>query len=192
MVITKGRMRLLAAGATIILSAIGLAGTSAAPARAQTCCVAYDIYLYASPYFLYAHAHNYPIQTTDNPAESQWWQLIRPATIQRINNQGTGTAYEIELENTGQCFNNVPFHGIGIVYLDSCQPGDLNEYYWPDRAAAGADYLRNVAQSYTFHYEYAYVTANSCGMSGTSPNYVLVADYYPGCGAWAWWEFFAL
>lgn len=162
-------------------------GLLAQPAQAQTCCAAYDIYLFNSNYFIYAHAHNYPVETTNSLAESQWWQLINPATINRINNQGAGTAYEVELENTGECLNNVPYKTIAIVELDSCVSNDLYEYYWPDQAAPGVDYLRNVEQSYIYGNEYAYLTANGCGVS-SSGAYILT-DRPPGCGSNAWWEF---
>jgi hypothetical protein len=187
------RGRLLAAAAAAILCAVGLASTGAVPAQAQTCCVEYDIYLYNTSSFIYAHAHNYPLLTTSNTAESQWWQLIRPATLNRINNQGTGTAYEVELENTGECFNNVPTEvagdNIGIVELDSCVSGDLDEYYWPDPAASGMDYLRNVQQSYTYGNEYAYLTGGDCGGIGPESGEDIVLDLGPGCSTYAYWRF---
>jgi hypothetical protein len=85
---------------------------------------------------LFAHAHNYPIQTTNNPSDcAQWWSYINRENIINLSGQ-TETAWEIQLEDTGQCINDVDF----IEYLDSCQPGDENELFW-QTPASGAGLL---------------------------------------------------
>jgi hypothetical protein len=81
-------------------------------------------------YFLYAHAHNYPVETSSLGYEYQAWTFYRCENVGDLSGQ-QATACEIQLATTGECLNDVPAENLDTVYLDSCVAGDMNEYFWP-------------------------------------------------------------
>jgi hypothetical protein len=137
--------------ATVVLSGVGLAGPSATPARAsaiQGFVLQVDLFFVQgdAETCLYAHAHNYPIQVTQDQDEcTQWWSFTNRENETLPDNDGVETAWEIQLTDSGQCVNDFEH----TYYLDSCQPGDTSELFWqtPPSGAGSVFTYANVAAS---------------------------------------------
>lgn len=195
--------RVFPAAAALILSGAALAGAGAVPAQAQTYPTPGEtLYLYldvpgsnscgtASGYFLHAHAHNAPVDIQCSPSDLQWWQMVLPE-IYPAPNGSSGTAYELELENTGQCLNDDPNNG-NLVYLDSCQSGNTNELFWvAEIGASNLVWYRNVAATWDEYVVagldgYYYLTDQNCAGGGSPEVGDEILDYPSGCGSYAVW-----
>jgi hypothetical protein len=183
--------KIIASAAAVILSGVALAGPSAAPASASGL-EGFVLFNYKSvtlgDYFLYAHAHNYPVSTTNSADQAQDWQFINRDDVLNLSNQ-TETAWEMQLVGTDECLNSVQVTAsLSQVYLDSCQAGDYNELFWqvPVAGSPSVYYYRNVAASYGMPGNvYSYMTAdgNPGHVYGEGPGGGLYAQWFRACAA---------
>lgn len=131
---------------------------------------------------LFAHAHNYYIQTENSPSGcTQWWSFINRENVTNLSGQ-TDTAWEIQLADTGQCINDVDT----TEYLDSCQPGDEFELFWQTPVATGSSLFTYANVDWSLIFEaYAYMSApdNIIGNVGdeTSPDPAALGQWYRSC-----------
>jgi hypothetical protein len=140
----------------------------------------------ATLYFLHAHAHNELVDLQSNPSDLQGWDLVRGMPVDNLS--GTPQeAWEIQLQATGQCLNDVP-SAANYVYLDSCSSSyNPDEYFWQTALGKGPGgggeeyWFINAAASFN-EGTYAYMTAEGLG------NGVNVADIPAGSGELAIWD----
>lgn len=183
--------KIIASTAAVVLSGVALVGPSAAPAEASGN-PGYVLFNNASidlgDYYLHAHAHNFPVNTTNDPNQTQYWDFINRSDKCLLGSTcNLSTAWEIQLEGTGECLNFAPGNGAGqgYVFLDSCQPNDLNELFWQVPLGNSVYYYRNVEGSYLLGNEYSYMTA--LGPHGGHGVGGYVDEEGPGAGDYARW-----
>lgn len=139
-------------------------------------------------YSLHAHAHNEVVDTSNNPAEFQVWDFIRPKYCIANLSDKCQFAVEIQLAATGQCLNAQNALDGVQVWLDSCSSTyDQNEYFWPTDLGPGNNsgenwWFINVYDSLHYH-QYEYLTT-PFGLGDGDP----VLDYPAGSGIAAVWD----
>lgn len=139
-------------------------------------------------YYLHAHAHNEPVDTSSNLSEFQNWDFIRPVCVYNLSDV-CQPAVEIELAPTGECLNAQNAADGVQVWLDSCQSTyDQNEYFWytylgPGNYGDTNWWFINVYDSVHYH-QYSYLTASSLGDDRA------VCDFFAGEGNLAVWSLF--
>jgi len=111
-------------------------------------------------YFLHAHAHNAPVDTATS-AGFQTWEVVNGIYVDNLNGQQQA-AYQIQLVGVAnECLNDVG--DAHTIYLDSCVPGDMNEYFWPTYLGTGAGtynyWFINVKASANYN-NYQYMTSD--------------------------------
>lgn len=186
--------KIISFAAAVVLSGVALALPSAAPAHASaTEFILYNAETFGDGgYFLYAHAHNQPVGVSNLTSERQLWTFnYRSDECLLGSGCQLSTAWEIQLVGTTECLNFVPGNGAGQgdVFLDSCQPGDLNELFWQVQIGGQYGgpptyYLRNVLGSYLLGNEYSYLTDTGVPAFGYGGP---VDERGPGAGYFAQW-----